>query len=75
MRVRIEDGDEAAWVVDGMLTYDTEWATRLAGQDETGTVSLANNWATTIGAWIIWLIIAFMNVATPVLLGLDVGGD
>jgi metal iron transporter len=75
MRVRIEDGDEAVGVVDGILTHDTERATREAGLDAQGTVSLANNWATTIGAWIIWLIIAAMNVATLVFLGTGIANN
>jgi metal iron transporter len=75
MRVQIEDGDEAVGVVDGILTRDTERATREAGQGARGTVSLANNWATTIGAWIIWFIIAVMNVATLVFLGTGMADD
>ncbi len=75
MRVRLDDGAEAVGVVDGMLTRDTERATELAGQDERGSVSLANNWATTIGAGIIWLIIACMNVATLVFLGSGMAND
>jgi metal iron transporter len=75
MRVRLEDSDEPVGVVDGVLNHDTERATREAGQDARGTVSLANNWATTIGAWIIWLIIAFMNVATLVFLGMGIGDN
>jgi metal iron transporter len=39
------------------------------------TVSLKNNLATSIGAWIIWVIIAAMNIATLVFLGLGIGGD
>jgi metal iron transporter len=38
-------------------------------------VSLANNIPTTAGAWIVWLIISSMNVATLVFLGLGVSGD
>jgi len=75
MRVRLEDSDEPVGVMDGVLNHDTEQATRETGQDARGTVSLANNWATTIGAWIIWLIIAFMNVATLVFLGMGIGGN
>jgi metal iron transporter len=39
------------------------------------TVSLKNNLPTAVGGWIIWVIIAAMNVATLVFLGLGVGGD
>ena len=38
-------------------------------------VSMANNWTTTIVGWLIWFIITFMNVATIVFLGMGVGGD
>jgi metal iron transporter len=70
MRVRIEDGDEQVGVVDGVLDRDTERAAQEAGQDTSGTISLANNWATTIGAFGIWILIFCMNVATLVFLGL-----
>ena len=73
MRVRLEDSDEPVGAIDGVLNLDTERATRMTGQDMRGTVSLANNWATTIGAWVIWLIIAFMNVATLVFFGMGIG--
>ncbi len=33
-------------------------------------VSLANIWPTMIGSWIIWVIIAAMNIATLTFLGL-----
>jgi metal iron transporter len=75
MRVRLDDSDEPVGAVSGVFNHDTEQATRMAGQDTQGTVSLANNWATTIGAWIIWLIIAFMNVATLVFLGMGIGDN
>ena len=39
------------------------------------TVNLANNLATSIGGWIIWVIIAAMNIATLTFLGLGIGGD
>jgi len=38
-------------------------------------VSLKNNWATTIVGWVIWVLIAVMNVATLTFLGLGIGGD
>ncbi|PMD14517.1 natural resistance-associated macrophage protein [Hyaloscypha hepaticicola] len=44
------------------------------GHHSDGTVSMANNWATTIMAWVIWLIIAAMNVALLTFLGLGIGG-
>lgn len=39
------------------------------------TVSLKNNLPTAIGGWIIWVIIAAMNIATLAFLGLGIGGD
>jgi metal iron transporter len=39
------------------------------------TLSLANNWATKAGGWIIWVIIAAMNIATLTFLGLGIGDD
>jgi metal iron transporter len=75
MRVRIDDGEEPVGVVDGILTHDTERAMEIVGQNARGTISLANNWATTIGAFVIWLLIVVMNVATLVLLGLGLGGN
>ncbi|MCJ1478691.1 hypothetical protein MMC13_007372 [Lambiella insularis] len=40
-----------------------------------GTKSYANNWATTLLAVLIWTLVAFMNIATIVFLGLGVGDD
>ena len=75
MRVRIDDNQEPVGVVDGILTYSTERAIWAAGGDVEGTISLANNKATTIVGWIIWFIVAAMNVATLTFLGLGLGGD
>jgi metal iron transporter len=75
MRVKVNDMEEPLGVVDGILNYDTERALAASGQENNGTVSLANNWATTIFAWLIWFIIAAMNVATLTFLGLGIGGD
>jgi metal iron transporter len=38
-------------------------------------IGLANNIPTLIGAWIVWLIITVMNIATLVFLGLGVSND
>ena len=70
MQVRIDDREEPVGVVDGVLSHNT----RELGDDTSRTVSLANNRATTIGAWIIWFIIACINVVTLVFLGLG-GGE
>ena len=57
------DGDEAAVDVPDAEGNDPV--------DERQRVSLANNWATTIVGVLIWALLAFMNVATLVLLGLN----
>ena len=75
MRVRANDSDTPLGVVDGVLNYDTERALARSGQGAEGTVSLANSWATSIGAWLIWFLIAAMNVATLTFLGLGIGGN
>ncbi len=51
-------------------TLDDPDAERL--EPENPKVSLANNWPTLIAGWIIWVIIAFMNIATLNLLGLGI---
>ncbi|KAI9048610.1 hypothetical protein LZ554_007442 [Drepanopeziza brunnea f. sp. 'monogermtubi'] len=66
MMVETEGGTSVA-TLDTMDSCDTE---RVA--PENPKVSLANNWPTLIAGWIIWVIIAFMNVATLTLLGLGV---
>jgi metal iron transporter len=75
MTVRTDDSQEPVGVVDGILTYNTEKALWNSGHYAEGTVSVANNWATTIVGFIIWFIIAAMNVATLTFLGLGIGGD
>lgn len=75
MTVRIDDSQEPVGVVDGILTYNTERAPWHSGHYAEGTVSMANNWATTIVGFIIWFIIAAMNIATLTFLGLGIGGD
>jgi metal iron transporter len=75
MRVRIDDTAEPVGVVDGLLTRDTERAVMASGGDIEGTVSLANNWLTAGLGWLIWFVIAAMNIATLTFLGLGIGGD
>lgn len=74
MMVRIDDSQDPVGMVDGIMTYNTERALWNEGHHSDGTVSMANNWATTIMAWVIWLIIAAMNVALLTFLGLGIGG-
>jgi metal iron transporter len=74
MAVRIDDSQEPVGVVDGIMTYNTERSLWNGGNYAEGTVSLANNWTTTIVGWVIWFIIAAMNVATLTFLGLGIGG-
>ncbi|KAF8854887.1 natural resistance-associated macrophage protein [Acephala macrosclerotiorum] len=75
MRVQIDDSKEPVGVSDGILTYATERATWARGGDVEGTISLANNRVTTVVGWVIWFIIAAMNIATLTFLGLGIGGD
>lgn len=73
MSVRINDSAEPVGVVDGIMTYATERAIWDAGGDVEGTVSLANNWVTTIVGWLVWFLIAAMNVAALTFIGLGIG--
>ena len=75
MRVRVLDSDDPVGVIDGVFNHDTERATAGTSLATEGTVSLANNWATATGGWVIWVLIAIMNVATLVFLGLGEGGN
>jgi metal iron transporter len=77
MRVRLDDREEGpiAEAVDGALGHDFKTVARELEQDTSRSVSLANNWATTTGAWITWFIIASINVVTLVFLGLGRGDD
>lgn len=75
MRVKIDDQSEPVGVIDGILTYQTERAIWASGGGVEGAISLANNRATAVAGWVIWVIIAAMNVATITFLGLGLGGD
>lgn len=57
------------------MNYQAERAIWSSGGDIEGTVSLANNRTTGVVGWIIWVIIAAMNVATLTFLGLGLSGD
>jgi metal iron transporter len=46
-----------------------------AAHDAPRTTSFANNWLTAIIGWLIWLLIAGMNVSTLVFVGQGVAGD
>ncbi|KAH8802131.1 natural resistance-associated macrophage protein-domain-containing protein [Hyaloscypha sp. PMI_1271] len=73
MTVRIDDSADPVGVVDGILTYNTERALWNEGHYSEGTISMANNWTTTIVGFVIWFVIAAMNVATLTLgLGIDI---
>jgi metal iron transporter len=65
MRVNIDDQDTPLGIVDGILNHD---AIRAEDGGEGRTVSLANDWPTTIGAALIWIIVASFNIATLVFL-------
>ncbi|PMD25338.1 natural resistance-associated macrophage protein [Hyaloscypha hepaticicola] len=70
MRVETEGGASTLTVETLDVGQDSERV-----ETRNPTVSLKNNLATSIGAWIIWVIIAAMNIATLVFLGLGIGGD
>jgi metal iron transporter len=74
MTVRIDDNADPVGVMDGILTYNTERALWNEGHYSEGTISMANNWTTTIVGFVIWFMIAAMNVATLTFLGLGIGG-
>jgi len=73
MRVKVDDRAIPLGVLDGVLSYDTERAIRASDEYMEGTISLANNWATTIVAWFLWAIVAAFNVATLAFLALHIG--
>lgn len=75
MRVKLDDSEEPVGVIDGIFNYQTERAAAEAGQATAGTISLANNLATTVVALLIWLFIAGMNIATLVFLGMGIGDN
>lgn len=75
MRVNINDRDEPLGVLDGVLNHDTNRALRDVEGYAERTVSLANNWATTVGAWVIWTVVAAFNGATLVFLALGIGSE
>lgn len=63
------------------VTFPVVWYTsfskymQVPTEDGTGTVDLKNNWPTAIVAWIIWLLVVVMDVATIVLVGLGLAED
>jgi metal iron transporter len=88
MRVQVED-DRAAPPGNGLasvvvVSRDTRVNSSIAttdvdddavSRDAPRTISLANNWPTTIVGWLIWVLIAGMNVATLVFLGQGINAD
>lgn len=70
MRVEIEAGASTLTIETVEISQDAE---RM--EQRNPTVSLKNNLPTTIAAIVIWFIIAAMNIATLVFLGLGIGGD
>lgn len=63
------------------ITFPIVWYTcfskymQVPTEDGTGTVDMKNNWATAIAAWIIWLVVVVMDVATIVLIAIGLAGD
>lgn len=71
MRVSVDD-DQVLGVVDGVLRVGNASDTESVAE---ATVSYANNWATTIGAWTIWAVVVIFNMATLVFLALGKGNE
>jgi metal iron transporter len=63
------------------ITFPVVWYTcfskymQVPTEDGTGTVDMKNNWPTATAAWIIWLLVVVMDVATIVLVGLGLAED
>ncbi|CAD6442065.1 1eda123d-e63a-4fd1-8a5f-5a04cbdb2bec [Sclerotinia trifoliorum] len=77
MRVGVEDGDGVAGMGSGIVGARLRDAdAREDGRGDGGaTVSLANGWAVTSMGWLLWFVVAGMNVALLTFLGLGIGGD
>lgn len=84
MRVRVEDGEGEGGRGrtgngDGSRAVGALRGTGGAGEEMgsggEGTVSLANGWIVTGIAWLLWFVVAGMNVALLTFLGLGIGGD
>jgi len=58
------------------MNYDAVRHVEAGGSTELeGTICMANNWATTIGAWLVWLVVTVFNIATLTFLGLGIGSE
>ena len=63
------------------ITFPVVWYTcfskymQVPTDDGTGTVDMKNNVPTAVAAWIIWLLVVVMDVATIVLIGLGLADD
>lgn len=75
MRVNIDDQDAPIGVIDGVLSRANERALRDTEAYTERTMSMANNWATTIVAWAVWGIVASFNIATLTFLALGIGSE
>jgi metal iron transporter len=64
------EATESAVTVETLEPRDTERV-----EQGVPTVSLANSWLTSIVGWILWFVVAAMNVATLTFLGLGIGDD
>jgi metal iron transporter len=59
------------------LVYFTSFSKYMSvpSDDGTGTVSMRNNLPTSIVAWILWLLVTVMDIATIVLVAMGIAGD
>ncbi|KAF7863800.1 hypothetical protein EAF04_006765 [Stromatinia cepivora] len=79
MRVRVEVGENEVNDVVGVGGLEKEL--RIADRGENGggegagMVSMANGWVVTGVGWLLWFVVAGMNVALLTFLGLGIGGD
>ena len=56
------------------MTYDIVRHVE-ANEQVSGTISMANNWPTTILAALVWLVVTVFNVATLTCLALGIGSE
>ncbi|RKU42902.1 hypothetical protein DL546_000799 [Coniochaeta pulveracea] len=63
------------------VTFPVVWYTsfskymQVPSEDGTGTVDMKNNWLTTVVAWLIWLLVVVLDIATIVLVGMGLSDD
>lgn len=78
MTVAKDDNQDGLGVIGGVFVAavaEGEAEDDSAERQSVETVSLANGWVGRIAGWLIWFIIAAMNVATLTFLGLGIDSD